>query len=174
MARLRKFSSYRKLERPYTRISKFTDKTFIRANPNIVIARFEMGNPKKKFQYNLDLISKDALQIRHNALESARQTANRYLEKNLAKTDFHFKIRVYPHHILRENPVAAGAGADRFSTGMKHSFGKPISSAARIRRGQTIITLKLDKQYLKFGRKALEKASHKLPPSCSIQITEKS
>ena len=172
MVKLRKFSAYRKLERPYTRISKFTDKTFIRANPNIIIARFEMGNPKGKFQYKLNLVSKDALQIRHNALESARQTSNRYLEGNLAKSDYHFKILVYPHHILRENPLASGAGADRFSTGMQHSFGKPISCAARIRKGQPIIAIKIDKVNLKIGRKALERALHKLPGSCSIQVIE--
>ena len=126
MARLRKFCAYRRLERPYTRVSKFREKSFIRANPNIAIVRFDMGDPTKKFQYQLDLISKDDLQIRHNALESARMTCNRLLENQVGKKSYYLKVRVYPFHILRENPLAAGAGADRMSTGMKHSFGKPI------------------------------------------------
>ena len=46
---------------------------------------------------------------------------------------YFFQLRIYPHHILRENPLAAGAGADRMSTGMKCAFGKPISVAARVK-----------------------------------------
>ncbi len=64
MARLRKFAAYRKVERPYTRISKFRKKSFIRASPNLKIVRFEMGDPRKKFNYTLELVSKTDLQGR--------------------------------------------------------------------------------------------------------------
>ena len=77
MARIRKFVSYRKIERPYTRTSKYKEKAFIRVNPNLRIVAFETGTPNKRFQYTLNLISKDELQIRDNALESAKQTSNR-------------------------------------------------------------------------------------------------
>ena len=138
MAKLRKACAYRKLERPYTRISKFRAKSFIRATPTILITKYNMGNHSKYFTHKLELISKSDLQIRHNAFESARQSSNRVLEKELGTTEYYLQIMVYPHHILRENPVAAGAGADRFSTGMSHSFGKPHSVAAQIKKGQTI------------------------------------
>ena len=72
MARIRKFVSYRKLERPYTRTSKFKDKSYIRMSPNVAVVRFDSGNLNKKFQYTLNLNSKKDLQIRDNALESAR------------------------------------------------------------------------------------------------------
>ena len=55
MARIRKFTAYRRLERPYTRISKYKKKSFIKANPKHIIVRFNMGNPKKKFKYTLTL-----------------------------------------------------------------------------------------------------------------------
>lgn len=173
MAKLRKFSAYRRLERPYTRKSKFKKKSFVRASPPNKIVRFVMGNPKKKFSHKINLISKIDIQIRHNAIESARQTSNRLLEKKLGKENFLLELRIYPHHILRENPLAAGAGADRMSTGMKKSFGKPIGIAARVKKGQTVIQLSVDKQHLNTGRLAVKRAAQKLPCSCSIQILEK-
>ncbi len=172
MARLRKFSAYRSLERPYTRTSKFKDKSFIRITPNILIAKFETGNLKKKYPYVLNLVSKDDLQIRDNALESARMTSNRLLEKTLGTVGFKMKTRVYPFHVLRENPIAAGAGADRFSTGMQKSFGKPIGSAARIKKGQVIFEVGVDKAGLDIARQALNRASKKLPGSCTVELKE--
>ena len=53
-------------------------------------------------------------------------------------------IRIYPHHIMRENPLATGAGADRMSTGMKKSFGKTIGVAARVHKGQTLVTVNVN------------------------------
>ncbi len=172
MARLRKAVCYRKLERPYTRKSKFRQKSFIRANPNTNIAKFQTGNNKKDFLYSLNLLTKQEMQIRSNALESARMTSNRLLEKSLGKNDYLLKMRVYPHHVLRENPIAAGAGADRFSTGMKKSFGKPIGVAARLKEGQAIFEVGVNKEGIKTAKQALERASKKLPCGCRIEIIE--
>ena len=172
MAKLRKFAAYRTIERPYTRKSKFKQKSFVRATPTINVVRYDMGNPKKKFPYTLELKSKSALQIRHNAIESARQSSNKILELQLGKTLYHLKIMIYPHHILRENPLASGAGADRMSTGMKMSFGKAIGAAARVREGQTIVRVGVNKPSLKLARTALKRFSHKLPCSCMIVQTE--
>ena len=168
MARLRKFAAYQKLERPYTRVSKFTKKNYVRGGfPNSKIVRFDMGNPKGKFDSTIKLNSTKAMHIRHNAIESARMTSNRLLEKTLGKS-YHLKIKIYPFHVLRENPLAAGAGADRMSTGMKKSFGKPIGSAARVREGQTLMEIRLNKENLKVARLALSRASKKFPCSCKI------
>ncbi len=184
MAKLRKGIAYSKtfvrnkgakkvrLERAYTRKSKYRSKSFIRAAPRNRIIRFEGGNIKKKFEYQLDLVSKELVQIRDNAVEAARQTSNRFLERNVGKTEFFSKIRIYPHHVLRENPLASGAGADRMSTGMKKSFGKNIGIAARVKVGQVLWTLKVNKPHVEFARKALLKFSHKLPCKCAIQSKE--
>ena len=125
---------------------------------------------KKKYAYRLDLISKDSLQIRHNALESGRTTANRTLEKELGKVGYHLKVRVYPHHVLRENPIAAGAGADRFSTGMQKAFGKPVGLAAQVKKGQVIMSASVNKNALKLAKIALTKAKKKFPCSCTIVV----
>ena len=168
MAKLRKFCAYRRLERPYTRTSRYRKKSFIRVRPHSKIVKYNMGDSKKKFDVTFDLISKGDLQIRHNAIESARLTCNRYLEKNLGKGGFYFEIRVFPHHILRENPLASGAGADRMSTGMKMSFGKPIGVAAQIRIGAPILSVSVNKNQMKVGREAVKKSSKKLPGKYSI------
>ncbi|MBN2422537.1 50S ribosomal protein L16 [Candidatus Woesearchaeota archaeon] len=170
MARLRTFVAYRKVKRPYTRKSKYRKKSFVKANPVCKIVKFDIGNTQKKFSYQLDLVSKSRLQIRDNALESARLTANRALEKQLGKANYHLKMRVYPHHILREHALASGAGADRFSTGMARSFGKPTGIAAQIKEKQPLISLFIEEEHLKIGRIALNRAKHKVPCSCGIIV----
>jgi large subunit ribosomal protein L10e len=170
MAKLRKFCAYRRIERPYTRISKFRKKAFVRTRPASKVVRYEMGNPKGNFNCTVDLISRQALQIRHNAIESARQSSNKVLEKYVGKSNYHMKIRIYPHHVLRENPLASGAGADRMSTGMQLSFGKPIGCAAQVKEGQTVVTLKLDKQHLQFARAAMKRFSFKFPGRYSVLV----
>ncbi len=172
MARIRKFVAYRRLERPYTRTSKYKEKSYIKVSPHIKISKFDMGADESKFSHKMDLVSKADLQIRHDAIESSRVTATKLLEKTIGEKSFHFKIRIYPHHILRENPLAAGAGADRLSTGMAHSFGKPIGRAAQVKTGQPIISLYIDKNNLELGKKALKRAQYKIPCSCLINIQE--
>lgn len=168
MVKLRKGVSYRFLERPYTRKSKYRKLNYVRASPTSKIVRYDMGNLSKQFPFQLDVLAMDSLQLRHNALESARLTCNRSLEKNLGKFGFYLKLRVYPHHILRENPLATGAGADRLSTGMARAFGKPVGIAARVKKGQTIFSVRVEKQHADIAKKALEKIKHKIPCSCRI------
>lgn len=173
MAKVRRANAYRQLERPYTRTSKFRAKSFIRAVPQRKVVRYCMGDLKRHdFPYRLYLRANDDLQIRHNAIESARMTSNRLLEKVIGKTGYKMIIRIFPHHILRENPLASGAGADRMSTGMKMSFGKPIGSAARVRVGQILFEIQTEKAHIETAKKALTRAKNKFPCSCTIEIVE--
>ncbi len=163
MAKLRKAVAWRRLERPYTRKSKYRSKSFVRAIPNNKIVKYDMGNLSKTFPVTIVLQSKADIQIRHNSLESARLVANRYLEKNLGRAGFHLKLLVYPHHILRENPLASGAGADRMSTGMKKSFGKSVGLAARIFKQQAILRVGVEKGQEAVAKEALKRSSSKFP-----------
>ncbi len=172
MARIRKWVAYRKLERPYTRISKYKKKSFIKTTANIKVVRFNTGNLKKKFPYSLHLVSKDDLQIRDNALESGRQSCNRLMELTLGPSAYFMQVRAYPHQILRENPLAAGAGADRFSTGMQKAFGKPIGSAARVKEGQEVVTISVDKKNINLAKKSLDRFRKKIPGSYLIKLEE--
>jgi large subunit ribosomal protein L10e len=172
MARLRKFVAYRALDRPNTRRSKYRKKSFVKSNPSCKVVKFNIGNLRKDFPVKVHLVSKSDLQIRDNALEAARQTATRALEKVLGKTGFNLQVRVYPHHVLRENPLASGAGADRFSTGMAKSFGKPVGIAAQIKTGQKIFTVGVDKENLATAQKAMKRAYYKLPTACRVIVED--
>ncbi len=170
MARLRRWVAYRKLERPYTRISKFRAKSYVRMRPHSHIVRYNMGNQSGKFAYSLILKAKADLQIRDNSIESARLTCNRLLESKATAPNYYFIVRAYPHHILRENPLASGAGADRFSTGMAHPFGKPIGVAAQFTIGKPIFQIDVNEAHLSLAKQALRRAKCKLPCACSIEV----
>ncbi len=170
MAKLRKFSAYQRLERPYTRISKYTKKNFVRGGfPSLKITKFDMGNVQKEYGAKVVLNVCRETNIRQNSLEAARLVSNRYLEKTLG-TNFYLKLKVYPFHVLRENPLAAGAGADRMSTGMQKAYGKTMGCAARVKGGQTIFELKVDPAGVNAGREALTRASKKLPVTCKVVV----
>lgn len=110
------------------------------------------------------------MQIRHNALEAARVFANRYLVKNVGRNNFYLKIRVYPHHVLRENKIASGAGADRVSSGMRHAFGKAIGTAARVKAGQRVMSVWVEEQNFELAKEALKRASYKISSPTRIVV----
>jgi len=172
MARMRKFIAWRRIERPYTRTSKFRKKAYIRARPNSKVVRYHMGDQVTPFDTTILLRSKVNIQIRDAAMESARQTSNRHLQKYIGKTGWRAILRAFPHHILRENPLAAGAGADRMSTGMKRSFGKTVGIAAQVKKGQAIYQIDCPKKDLIFAKEAIIKASKKLPCSCIVEVID--
>lgn len=175
MAKLRKWIAYRTLERPYTRFSKFRKKGFVKSRPGKKIIKFDMGNLEKgpdAFPIKLRLISKDSAQVRANSIEAARIAVLRRIEGKYGRNGFYFRIKAYPHHVIRENPLAAGAGADRLSTGMKHSFGKTIGTAARMTKGSTIFELYLPEGAEARGRDALRVGSSKLTLRTTVQYIE--
>jgi large subunit ribosomal protein L10e len=174
MARLRKGISYRTLDRPYTRVSKFKKKSFIKMTYNTRITKFVMGNLQKEdWECKVKLQSKTDLQIRDNAIEAARQTSNRLLEKTAGPTGYFLRVNKYPYHVLRMHALASGAGADRFSTGMAHPFGKPTGQAIQLLKGQTLFEVGIDKKNIDAAKKALNRAAKKIACSYSIVVEQK-
>lgn len=170
MAKVRKFIAYRRLERPYTRKSKYSKKNFIRGSPQNKITRYNMGDSKKTFEYRLFLRVNVDLQIRDKAFESARLMANRLAEQKLGPGNFYLQFRTFPHHFLRENALASGAGADRLSTGMSHAFGKVIGVAAQLWAGDPVFELRINKDKIPIGKMLLLKAATKLPCGCTVTV----
>jgi len=162
----------RKPARMYTRVSghAYVRKKYMGGVPGSQITIFDMGNLSADFPVSLSLVAKEACQIRHNALEAARIFANRYLVDGVGRNNFHLKIRLYPHHVLRENKLATGAGADRVSSGMRHAFGRAIGTAARVKRGQKMLTVTVEEDNVEYAKAALKRASYKLPTPCKIVI----
>ncbi len=170
---LRPGRTIKQKKRPYTRVSKRKPrKSYVVGVPHPRIHVFEMGNKEGDFDRALYMVSKDDVQIRHNALEAARIVTQKYLEKKLGKENFFFKILVYPHHVLREKSIATGAGADRFSRGMKLAFGRPVGKAAIVKSGQNIFLVKVNKKNIKTAREALKRASSKMRCRTRVEVVE--
>ena len=144
----RKASSYsKKYNRPYTRTSKVKSKSYIKVVPPNKVVKYNIGNQKAynegKFPYVLKLLSDEQLVIKDLAIEAGRMILTKNLERKLSGK-FYLWVKIHPHHILRNNKAAAGAGADRLSSGMKHSFGKPIGIAARVKKDQKIFEIQIN------------------------------
>jgi len=148
---------------PYTR------KEYIKGKPQIKIAKFQ-GGKAGDYDYLVQLMLNEKLQIRHMAIESARLAANKTLEKTTGETGYFSRLRIYPHILLRENKMIATAGADRLQEGMRRAWGKAVSLAARVRAGQVIMEMEVNKEHLEAAKKALKGACVKLPGTPSIKV----
>jgi large subunit ribosomal protein L10e len=144
-------------------------KNFVRAMPHKSILVFNMGK-NKEYDMKMQLCTKDDIQIRSNSLESARQTANKYLESKLPE-NYIFKVLVYPHNVIREHKMATGAGADRISQGMSLSFGKPVSVAARMRKNQPLFMVMTNSKNNVVVREAFRRAASKLSGHYSVKVS---
>ena len=171
---LRKASAYsKKYARPYTRNSKKRKKSYIKTIPNSKIVKFGMGDLKgfirKEYPIQIVVTSKERVQLRENSIEAVRQYLNRFIQTNIGK-EFYFEVKIYPHHILRENKMLTGAGADRMQTGMSRSFGKAIGRAALVKPGQTlfIVGIRDNKAEIKV-RKLIKSAKARLPCKISTE-----
>ncbi|MDP3917065.1 MAG: 50S ribosomal protein L16 [Nanoarchaeota archaeon] len=171
MATLRTGHCISKVRRSYTRKSKYRKKNYIRAVPTNKIIRYDMGELTKQFPYRIEITPKLPIQIRHNALESCRQIINRNLLRTCG-SEYYLKLNVYPHHVIRENKMLTGAGADRMQTGMQRSFGSPTSIAAQLKRDQAVFTVKVDKANINNAKHALKKAAPRMPGQFSIKVSE--
>ncbi|MAE49662.1 50S ribosomal protein L16 [Candidatus Pacearchaeota archaeon] len=168
MASLRKAGAYsKKLARPYTRVSKNRQKAYIKTSPQGKIVKFQTGNMKAvkndKYKYVIRYIAGEKVQVRDNALEACRMLITKQLDLQLPGQYF-FEVKVFPHHILRENKTAAGAGADRLSSGMKHSFGITIGRAAMVNAGKEIFVVRVgSERAAAIARAAVNKVKPKVP-----------
>ena len=168
---LRKASAYtKKYARPFTRASKKRAKSYIKTVPNSKIVKYKMGDIKGydngEFPVKIGIISKENVQIRDNPIEAIRQYFNRFLQDKVGK-EFYLEVKVVPHHILRENKMLTGAGADRMQSGMKHAFGKAVGSAAQVKKGSTLFTVMVDEN-TEFVQKLLDSTRHRLPGPVKI------
>ena len=154
---------------PWTRYSKKRPrKSFVKAMPHLSLLVYEMGIRKQPFDYTYDLVAEQDVQLRDNSLEAARQAANKYLEKTIPNLYF-FKVRVYPHNVIRENKMIAGAGADRLQKGMRKSYGRSTDRAARIDAGQPVFTINIAKENAAHIEEAYRRARRKMSGRFSIR-----
>ena len=162
--------------RCYTHFSgpPYTRKEYIHGVPPPKITKFEMGNHDvmENAEVKGELMVVEAGQIRHNALEAARVAVNKYLSSTVGDANFYFRVKVYPHHVLRENKMMAFAGADRLQDGMRQAFGKPIGTAARVYPGHVVLEVWGRRKDVEHIKEALRRGASKLPLRSRIVIRE--
>ncbi len=150
----------------------FTRRKYMGGVPGSQVIHYDMGNKTAEFPVKITLIAKERCQLTHKSLEAARITANRTMMNTAGRTGYHIKLRVYPHEVLRENKQATGAGADRVSSGMRAAFGKNVGTAARVKAGQKIFTISVNKENFASAKDALRKAGQKLPTPIRIVVDQ--
>jgi large subunit ribosomal protein L10e len=148
----------------------YTRREYMGGVPGNRIIQFESGLATGDFPIRLTLIAEERGQIRHTALEAMRQTAVRALDAGVGRENYHLQVRVYPHHVLRQNKQASGAGADRVSMGMRLAFGKAIGTAARVEAGQPILQVRVTTKGVAAAKEAFRKAYNKVATPCHIDI----
>lgn len=170
---LRKALAYsHRYARPNTRVSRVKGKAYIKVVPNNKVVKYNLGNQKAhmegKFPLKLTLLSEESLQIRDNAIESGRMQMVKQLDERLPLA-YYMEVKVHPHHILRNNKTAAGAGADRLSSGMSRSFGTVEGRAAMVRAGHPIfIVYCADENAARVVRETFQMTKAKLP--CATRV----
>jgi large subunit ribosomal protein L10e len=174
MASLRPAKCYRWDSPAYTRTSRTPSNSYITGIPQSKIVHFDMGNPAGEYDTQADVVYDATIMVRSNALEAARIIVQKKLEKDVGLANYYFKVNVYPHHVLRENITATGAGADRVSQGMRKAFGAPIGRAARVKARQAIFSVKFsaNDQRIKTIKNALRLAVNKLPGEKSVSFSQ--
>ena len=154
----------------YVRGKPSTRKEYMGGIPVSRITQFVLGNKTEDFPVQISLSALEKCNVRHNALESARVTVNRAMEKKVGPTNYRVHIRVYPHVVLRENKQATGAGADRVSQGMRAAFGKVVGTAAEIKPNQVIMIIETNEPFVEEAKSALRKAGMKIPSPCKVTV----
>jgi large subunit ribosomal protein L10e len=161
-------SMYREISKP-----PYTRREYITGIPGSKIAQHNMGDLQADpddYKVHISLQVEEECQLRHDALEASRLSANRLLIKELGEGNYKMVLRKFPHHVLRENKQATGAGADRVSDGMRQAFGKPVGTAARIGANETIFTAYCDPEDADVVKEAFRRSYNKLSPPCRVVV----
>lgn len=125
------------------------------------------------FPFVAHLVSDEKEQLTANALEAARVACNKYLTKTTGKEGYHIRCRAHPFHVIRQNKMLSCAGADRLSSGMRGSFGKPMEMAARISIGQIIFSVRAKDSNAAHVIEALRRAQFKFAGRQKIMRSNK-
>jgi large subunit ribosomal protein L10e len=149
---------------PYVR------REYISGKPQLKIAKFSSGQPRADYDFKVELLVTEKMQIRHNALEAARLAANKTIA-TAGDMSFFSRLTVYPHVILRENKMIATAGADRLQEGMRRAFGKAMGLAARVHPQQSIYEAYVMRENLDLAKRGLKVAASKLGCPTGIRVT---
>jgi len=129
----------------YQKNKPYIKSRYCRGVPDSKIRIYDVGAKKAPvdvFPFVCHLVCDEKQQVSSEALEACRVSINKHLTKTVGKDNYHIRIRAHPFHVLRANKMLSCAGADRLSSGMRHSYGKPIGLAARVHIGQILLSVR--------------------------------
>jgi large subunit ribosomal protein L10e len=129
----------------YQKNKPYIKSRYCRGVPDSKIRIFDTGAKKAPvdlFPFVAHLVCDEKQQISSEALEACRIAINKHLVKSIGKDSYHIRVRAHPFHVIRANKMLSCAGADRLSSGMRHSYGKPIGVAARVDIGQILVSIR--------------------------------
>ncbi|NHN48268.1 50S ribosomal protein L16 [Halostella sp. JP-L12] len=161
-------SMYRNIDKP-----PYTRREYITGIPGSKIAQHKMGNVDTEpddYPVQISLITEEEVQLRHGSLEAARLSANRHMLKEVGQENYKMILRKFPHHVIRENKQATGAGADRVSDGMRQAFGKVVGTAARIPANDRLFTVWCSVEDADVAKEAFRRAYNKISPPCRVVV----
>merc|ERR1711862_938622 len=105
--------------------------------------------------------------------EAARIACNKYMITNAGRDFFHIKVRPHPFQVLRINKTLSCAGADRLSTGMRGAFGKAYGTAARVRIGQVLLSVRTKEDKVAVAVEALRRSKFKFAGRQKVHVSSK-
>ena len=146
-------------------------KSFVKGAPRPKVRQYEMGTDKY-YTTSVELVAQYPIFVRDNALEAARQAANKYLEKTLLIENYFFKVLKYPHLVIREHSALGVAGADRISKGMKKAFGRPKGRMAEVSKGESLFRVYCNAELVPAVKIALTRANLKLSGGYDLIVAD--
>merc|ERR1711991_124323 len=159
----------------YCKNKPYIKSRFCRGVPDPKIRIYDMGNKRAavdEFPLCVHLVSMEKEQLGSEAIEAARQCANRHMIQTGGKENFHMRIRIHPFHVVRINKMLTCAGADRLQTGMRGAWGKPAGTVARVNIGQILFSVRSKLSNEKTVVEALRRSKYKFPGRQKILVSD--
>jgi len=147
----------------------YTRQEYVHSKPPIRVTRFTIGETNLDYEYKITLVASYSKEVSGKALEAARVTANKVIGADTGQ-QFLLKVLAYPHEIVRAHRFMGFAGADRLSQGMSRSFGRPTERAAVVKADQPILAIYAMEPGVETAKKALMRASKKLPLPSRVEV----
>eukprot|EP00932_Pfiesteria_piscicida_P010659 SRR837773.21652.p2 GENE.SRR837773.21652~~SRR837773.21652.p2 ORF type:complete len:182 (+),score=79.54 SRR837773.21652:112-657(+) len=129
--------------------------------------------PCDEFPAAAHMVCDENQQVTSECLEAARIATNKYMITTAGRDFFHIRVRPHPYHVLRINKTLSCAGADRLSTGMRGAFGKPYGTAARVKIGQVLISIRTKEEKVQIAAEALRRAKFKFAGRQKVHVSNK-
>merc|ERR1712217_276468 len=158
----------------YQKTKPYPKSRFCPGVPDPKLRIYDTGKKKipcDEFPASAHMVCDERQQISSEALEAARIATNKYMVTNAGRDLFHIRVRPHPYQVLRINKTLSCAGADRLSTGMRGAFGKAYGTAARVKIGQVLVSVRTKDEKVQIAAEALRRARFKFAGRQKVHVS---